>query len=779
MVEFRTLGTIDLRGQDGRRVDSVLLHAKRAALLAYLCASHPQPLHRRATIIALLWPKADEAHARGVLRQELLQLRRALGPGVILGEGGETIGVYQEQLWCDVWAFEEALAAGRLSEALDLWKGEFLPGVCVEGGDFQRWLDGKRDRLARKAKHAADELVAEAEAEGDLPRAVAAAWRLTELTPYDETAWRTLIGLLDRSGDRAGAFAAYATLAARMRAELEVEPSPETRALMENIRSRAEGITGTAVIALLPVDNQTGDAGLDVVARRLTDQLARGISGPRFAHVTLGKGVSKATAVVAPAMYPCGDQVEVSVRIVEPGEAARVVAVAEPVRIPADGSDTAPLDRLVNHVAVLLAVHYDQRSTATGVAAVSSVPSLESYTEYLLGADLYGDQRYAEAAEHLRRAWEIDNGHVRAAVFGSIALAYEGQPVAAHTLVTAALAAGEPLPDYEHNFGHWFLAFLNGDRANAYRFAMGVLKVTQHPVSRMIASWAARSMNRPREMLSVLDMSVLGPGPGWWSKFTPMWDIMPGAYHTLGDYQAELGMALRGRARFPESFNPLRAEIRARAGLGQTEEVLKLVAEAMTLHSQPMGILPVLATPAYLAWNAAAELDAHGRSCAAAGAREIACRWLAGRANPSRADRLLEARLYLEGGDAERAHGILKGLARLEEDIELSGLAGLIAAGRGDAATATGVLSQLEGLQDVYLYGRHLLLAAGIRAALGETDTAVETLRDAFAAGLSFTADLHALPMFRSVAGREDFAELLAPRDREPVPGGEAALGTG
>lgn len=770
MLDFRTLGMIDLRGQDRRRIDSVLLHAKRTALLAYLCASHPQPLHRRATIVALLWPDADEAHARGALRQALLQLRRALGPGVIVGEGEEGIGVSQERLWCDVWAFEEALTAGRPAEALDLWKGEFLPGLCVEGGDFQRWLDGMRDALARKAKQAAARLVAEAEAAGDLPRAVAAARRQTDLTPYDETAWQTLIGLLDRSGDRGGALAAYTTLAARMRAELEVEPSRETRALIERIRSRDEGSGGAAVIAVLPVDNQTGDVRLDAVARRLTDQLVRGISGPRFAHVTLGNLMSKATAVVAPAMYPCGDQVEVCVRIVEPGEAGRVVAVAEPVRIRADGSDAAPLDKLVAHVAVLLALHYDQRSTATGVAAVSRPPSLESYMEYLLGADLYGDQRYAEAAEHLRRAWEIDTGHVRAAVFGSIALAYAGQPAAAHALVTAALAAGEPLPDYERNFGHWFLAFLNGDRANAYRSAMGVLKITQHPVSQMIASWAARNMNRPREMLNVLDMSLLGPGPGWWNKFTPMWDIMPGAYHTLEDYQAELGMALAGRARFPESFNPMRAEIRARAGLGQPDKVLKLVEEATTLDSQPLGVLPVPATPADLAWNAAAELDAHGHPGAAARAREIALRWLAGRAAPTRADRLLEARLRLECRDAERAHRILEGVTPLEQDLELPGLMGLIAAGRGDGATASAVLSRLEGLLDVYLYGRHLLLAAGIRAALDEADTAVERLRDAFAAGLSFTADLHALPMLRPLAGRSDFAELLAPRDSEPVP---------
>jgi hypothetical protein len=121
--------------------------------------------------------------------------------------------------------------------------------------------------------------------------------------------------------------------------------------------------------------------------------------------------------------------------------------------------------------------------------------------------------------------------------------------------------------------------------------------------------------------------------------------------------------------------------------------------------------------------------------------------------------------LHLESGDAERAHHILKGVAPVEKDIEFPGLTGLIAAGRGDAVTASDVLSRLEGLQDVYLYGRHLLLAAGIRAALDELDTAVERLRGAFAAGLSFTADLHALPMLRPLAGRRDFTELLAPRE--------------
>lgn len=764
MLEFRTLGAVDLRGDDRCRVDSVLLHSKRLSLLAYLCATHPPKLHRRDTLVALFWPELDDAHAHGALRHELSRLRKALGAGALVTAGREAVAVDPQGLWCDVRAFHDAVDSGRLADALDLCRGEFLPGVHVEGGAFESWLDGERDRLSRMAIDAASRLVAEAEAAGDGPRAVACARRLTELAPYDETCWQTLMDLLERSGDRAEALVAYNTLAARLRAELEVEPSGETRALLERIRARDEAMAGSAIIALVPVDNQTGDPRLDVVARRLTDQLARGISGPQFAHVTLGNRIAKSTAVVVPAMYPRGDQVEVGVRIVEPGEAERVVAVAEPVLIRADGSDE-PLDRLVAHVVVLLALHYDQRMVAPGVAALARVPSLESYMEYLRGADAFGHQRFAEAAEHLRRAYEVDNCHVRAAIFASIALAYDGQIDGADALASSALASGEPLPDYERNFGQWLLAFLHGRRAEAYRAVNAVLRLTQHPVFQMIRGWEARNLNRPRELLRcIAKIPNLGMGIGWWHNFTGTWDVWPGAYHTLKDHQAELGIALSGRALFPESFNPIRAEIRARAGLGQPEHVLKLLAEAATLDSQSIGVPSVRATLADIAWGAAAELDAHGQPRAAAKAREHGLRWLANRIAPTRADTVLEARLRLESGDSEGATRLLERVPPLKE-VELPGLVGLVAAHRGDTGVARAVLAQLESIQNDYLSGRHLLLAAGIYAALDEAETAVETLRDAFAAGLSFSADLHALPMLQPLAGRKDFTELFEPRD--------------
>src|SRR5438105_7448191 len=79
MIELRMLGTLDLKGADGRAVRSILAQPKRLALLAYL-AVHPAGA-RRDSVVALFWPELDTAHARGALRQSLRFLRRELGDG--------------------------------------------------------------------------------------------------------------------------------------------------------------------------------------------------------------------------------------------------------------------------------------------------------------------------------------------------------------------------------------------------------------------------------------------------------------------------------------------------------------------------------------------------------------------------------------------------------------------------------------------------------------------------------------------------------------------------
>lgn len=93
MIELRTLGTLDLRGTDGREFRRILQQPKRLALLVYLAVSTPRRFHRRDALLALFWPELDTDHARGALRRSLHFLRGILGDNVIVGRGEEEIGL--------------------------------------------------------------------------------------------------------------------------------------------------------------------------------------------------------------------------------------------------------------------------------------------------------------------------------------------------------------------------------------------------------------------------------------------------------------------------------------------------------------------------------------------------------------------------------------------------------------------------------------------------------------------------------------------------------------
>lgn len=262
-------------------------------------------------------------------------------------------------------------------------------------------------------------------------------------------------------------------------------------------------------------------------------------------------------------------------------------------------------------------------------------------------------------------------------------------------------------------------------------------------------------MNRPRETLRL--MEGVDFWQGWWRTWTEYYEILCGAHHVLGNHRAELSLAREGRERFPGSHETIRAEVRARAGLGDTEGVSRLVDEAFTVNG-------VLTGPMDVAWVAAQELDAHDASGPAATIRDAALEWIAGVVSPSLSERQLTVRLLLEGGDTEGAGHELAALSPFDHPESLA-LCGLVAAHGGDVARADQALTTLEGLENPYLSGRHLLLAAGIRAALGPPEAAIALLRRAVAAGLPFGVELHALPALRPIAGRAEFRALLHTRD--------------
>jgi serine/threonine-protein kinase len=228
--------------------------------------ARPVGFHRRDTLLALLWPELDHAHARNALRQAVHTLREALGPNVVQGRGEEELGIDAQSLWCDACELETAQQAGQPERALELYRGELLGGLHVSAvPEFERWLDEEREHLRRRACEAAQLLVDRDEAAGNPTGAARWARRLTELSPSDEIAARRLIDLLHRSGDRSGAVRAYGDFERRLARDLELEPSSGTRTLVQAVRARQQQDTAPAVAPIAATTPRESPSGAEVV----------------------------------------------------------------------------------------------------------------------------------------------------------------------------------------------------------------------------------------------------------------------------------------------------------------------------------------------------------------------------------------------------------------------------------------------------------------------------------------------------------------------------------
>jgi DNA-binding SARP family transcriptional activator len=238
MIEFLTLGTLELRTTDGGELSSLLAKPKRIALLAYLCIAQPRGFHRRDTLIGLFWPNSDQEHARSSLRKALHILRRALGDHTIVSRGNEEIAVDFKGIFCDATVFDASLKASRLEEALEIYRGDLLPGFFIDDArEFEDWLQSQRTRLRMAAARAAFTLSDQFEASGNVDAALKWTRRNIELADTDERGVHKLIKLQGKAGDRIGAFHAYDAFARHLADEYQTEPSTDMRSLVERMRS--------------------------------------------------------------------------------------------------------------------------------------------------------------------------------------------------------------------------------------------------------------------------------------------------------------------------------------------------------------------------------------------------------------------------------------------------------------------------------------------------------------------------------------------------------------
>lgn len=298
MIRLRTLGRVEVR-PDEEAADPIALQPKQLALLAHLAAAGPE-VHRRDSLLALLWPELGRDRARAALNQALYGVRRAVGRDAVVSDGKASVRLSADHVWCDVPAFEEHLDREDREAALRLYRGPFLDGFHVRGAPpYERWLDGRRATLRTKAVETARELAQTAADAGDPSLRERWLRRLRALAPGDEETARELMRVLARSGDRAGALGAYRELTAHLDRSLGFEPSAETRRLAREIEQEAASRRSVAVLPFR--DLGPGSAGRRFGAG-LAEEVLNALARLRSLRVVGGTSAARAADRLAGAV---------------------------------------------------------------------------------------------------------------------------------------------------------------------------------------------------------------------------------------------------------------------------------------------------------------------------------------------------------------------------------------------------------------------------------------------------------------------------------------------
>jgi DNA-binding SARP family transcriptional activator/TolB-like protein len=205
---------------------------KTRALLAAVALSSPRPA-LRSRLAELLWTSRPDEMSRASLRQEIHRLREAMGH-----DGDSVLVVTRDHLalrpgtaWIDV--DEVVQATLDQNTSLSLLENELLEGMDGINPSFDAFLCAERERLRDRARSLAEAVLKDqTEPEAELR----AAQRLLKIDRAHEGAWRTLMRLHAARGEKGMAIESFDRCRAALADLMDASPSPETLALLAEIR---------------------------------------------------------------------------------------------------------------------------------------------------------------------------------------------------------------------------------------------------------------------------------------------------------------------------------------------------------------------------------------------------------------------------------------------------------------------------------------------------------------------------------------------------------------
>lgn len=248
---------------------------RKAQALLGLAAMQGSSGASRGRLVALLWPDHSEEDARSALRQCLHLLRRALADAADgLDSDGDRIVLRAPPFDVDVRRFE-ALAERRDIEtmlaAANLYRGDFLQALDA-GNEFEHWAGAERERLREMAQGLLARMSECAEGAAANDATAQLAHRLLANDPVHEGCYRALMRLHARAGLRGKALQVWDECRSVLRRELGVTPSAQTSALVDGLRTGADGARWAGPSAPSPIVTPARSAEDTVVV----DLLLRG-----------------------------------------------------------------------------------------------------------------------------------------------------------------------------------------------------------------------------------------------------------------------------------------------------------------------------------------------------------------------------------------------------------------------------------------------------------------------------------------------------------------------
>lgn len=267
------------------------LPRKTCALLAYL-ATKPDQAVSREFLGELLWPDREFGLGLHGVRNSLSALRAHLGSDAARHLVGTVTHLRLVDASVDLDLLERATAdddLGRLEEAANLYRGDFLLDVRVASEMFQEWAATERSRAHDLAYKLLDRLVVAQVRAGNHEVAVHSAGRLVALDRLSERGHRLLMQAYAQCGRRGDALRHYDQLLQYLRKELDVEPEPETQDIYLEIKSAVPRASSVApreqpsarwsylaprlVVGIEPIRCLGDNSASKLIAERLNEDL--------------------------------------------------------------------------------------------------------------------------------------------------------------------------------------------------------------------------------------------------------------------------------------------------------------------------------------------------------------------------------------------------------------------------------------------------------------------------------------------------------------------------